>query len=184
MTLSRGAKWLVLTAVLAGGGAGLGVPAARAAEISCKGLSGYVNDPDPKGVNVRAAPSIKARVIAVLPKVGSKDDPNGTMVEIVATRNGWLRIVKAETVDEKVTFKGSGWVHASRIATGLQPRGANTVPLYAGPSLRSRLIARMPMDDEGAFLTCKGKWVRVRVGKRTGWLAPDNQCPSPVTTCP
>ena len=139
-------------------------------------ISAYVTDRDTHGLNVRAGPSSGARVLRVIPNDGS------AVARIVGQSGGWFRvsvIVNAE--DERVLFRGAGWVHASLLGLSV----ANGDPrLYTSPSRQSRPLARLVPDRSEVTLTgCSGTWARVRTGNREGWLARDGQCSSPLTTC-
>ena len=141
----------------------------------CK-VSAFVTDSDPRGLNVRAGPSARARVIRRVREVSSG------VAEITAVDGAWFRIsgiVDAET--EQRLFQGNGWVHQSLLGIDV----ANSDPrLYAAPSRRARVLAKLRADmDQVTLLGCIGDWARVRHGGRTGWLSPAGQCASPLTNC-
>lgn len=155
---------------------------AAAKPVPCTNAAGFVIDPDPKGVNVRAAPSIRARRIAVIPK-----RTRGTLVDVAASDKGWLLITKAEDSEGQVTFKGRGWVHGSRLGVALQRRAEKGTPLYAAPRKDARVIRWFPGPGDNytaRIVSCARGWTRVRLKGATGWLASDNRCPLPWTTCP
>jgi len=39
-------------------------------------------------------------------------------------------------------------------------------------------------ETEARLAGCEGDWLQVKIGKHEGWLAPDDYCCNPVTTCP
>lgn len=146
-------------------------PAAGACDITA-----YQGNAVADGINVRAAPSTQARVVRNL-------RPEGTSVfDITGYNAGWFRIggaVEAES-DSRI-FAGDGWVHRSQL--GLRVAHHNP-RLFAGPSLRSRVLANLGgQEPEVALLGCAGDWAQVRAGSRTGWLSPEGQCSNPLTTC-
>lgn len=135
----------------------------------------HVVDPDPKGVNLRAAPGIGNKVVAVIPK-----DAQGTTVRLTGTLSGWMRVEIAESAEGKVVFMGTAWGHGSRF--GIHTRGPGR--LRAAASGKARVIGRTPTEFAATVAGCKGKWLYVKSKRGTGWLAPDNYCGSAVTTCP
>ncbi len=153
-----------------------------AAPVKCTKVAGYVIDPDPKGVNVRSAPSLKAKRIGVIPK-----QKRGTVVDIQASDMGWLQITRAENMEGKVTFKGPGWVHASRLGVSLQERHKRGTPLYKRAASDAGTVRWFsgPGDNwQATLISCAGGWLKVRIKRHVGWLAPNNQCGLPWTTCP
>ena len=129
-------------------------------------------------LNVRAAPSVRGRLLRAL----------AGEISLVATISGqsgaWFRvslIVDYEN-EERILFRGDGWVHASNLATSI----ANADPrLYARPSRQSRPIARLvPDESQVTLIGCSGAWAQVRFRRQVGWLSPGGQCSNPLTTCP
>ena len=57
------------------------------------------------------------------------------------------------------------------------------VRLFKEPSPRSAVVTRLPSETQVNLVGCKGDWARVRHQKSEGWLAPDSQCHSTLTTC-
>jgi SH3-like domain-containing protein len=163
---------MAVAALLAAPSAATGGPAAASCHISA-----YVNDQDPKGTNIRAAPSANGAVVKVLP---AQVD---AVAEITSHGDGWFRVsLVQETGDsDRILFHGSGWMHRSVLGLDV----ANDDPrLYAGPSKTSKITAKLVAD--GSLVTligCRGEWAQVRFGNRTGWLSPGGQCSSPLTTC-
>lgn len=147
-----------------------------AAAVTGCDISAYVTDPDPGGLNVRAAPSGRARVLKVVAGTGS------AVAAVTGQSGAWLRvagITDAET-DARL-FQGSGWIHVSRLGLDV---ASGDPRLYAGPGARSKMLARLEPDGSRvALLGCSGRWAKVRFGTRTGWLSPAGQCSNPLTTC-
>ena len=140
-------------------------------------ISAYVTDQDPNGLNVRAGPSGTARVLRKV------DNSASSGVARIRGRSGaWYRvsrIVDAET--DSTLFSGDGWVHGSLLGLDV----ANGDPtLYARPSARGPVLARLTADQSGVTLIgCEGRWAKVRADGRIGWLSPAGQCSNPLTTC-
>lgn len=149
-------------------------------------IGGYVIDTDPAGLNVRSGPGTGYEVIGKLPT-----GTDGVIVEIIGVRGNWFFIHNASGIDFDVNFKGRGWVYASLLGT--QVRGnaeADTaenymkVKLFSSPGERSSLAGVVHAESSVTLLSCQGRWAKIRLNNVIGWLAPDNQCPNPVTTCP
>lgn len=139
-------------------------------------ISAYVIDRDTAGLNVRAGPSAQSRVLRTISNQGA------AVVEIRSHSGSWFRVSRiVDAEDETVLFTGDGWVHSSLIAIDV----ANGDPrLYAAPARRSRALARLVADQTHVTLIgCSGDWVRVRAGRREGWLSRAGWCSSPLTTC-
>jgi SH3-like domain-containing protein len=141
-------------------------------------VDAYVLDPDPKGLNVRDAPGVEGRVVAVIPL-----DADGTNVHLTAASpNGWVQIDRAETIMGAVVFDKKGWVSGNML--GIMTRGyeGRGVKLYDRPRAR-KAAGKLPSEDEVKVAGCEGDWMRVKYKSVSGWLAPADQCSSPVTTC-
>lgn len=141
----------------------------------------HVTDKDPKGANVRASPSSRARVLArLIPGARGTDGP-ARVVRVVAQSGAWFRISTAKRGDVR-QFSGAGWIHGSLL--GVQVRGNTS--MYAGPSTRAAPVQNTgDVEAEGRLLACRGGWVRIRhngTGK-SGWLSPNDHCAGWTTTC-
>ncbi len=139
-------------------------------------ISAYVTDNDAAGLNVRAGPSARARVLGVITSQAS------AVAEIRGQSGTWFRVSRIfDAEDDRTLFSGEGWVHSSLVGLSV----ANADPrLYAGPTRRSRVLARLiPDQSEVTLVGCSGDWVRVRHRGLDGWLARGGQCSNPLTTC-
>jgi SH3-like domain-containing protein len=147
-------------------------PAARAAQtVTPCSIGAYVIDPDPHGLNVRAAPNAAARVLTRL----EKDD----WVEVTAMSGQWMRVRNATRVDS-LYWRGPGWVFAQKLGTGTNEM--RNVPLYREPRHGSAVVSRLS-PTQVTLLGCRGDWARVQVANLTGWLDADSQCSNTLTTC-
>lgn len=151
---------------------------ANAAQTSCS-LSAYVIDTDPNGLNVRAQPNSNSEILDRLP-TGIE-----VIVDILASQGNWVLITLAESPG-KIEFSGQGWVYAPLLGTATQPRTEAGVKLYTEASASSPVAAKLPVEFVTvSLLGCKGPWAKVKRDDGVeGWLAPDEQCPNPFTTCP
>jgi SH3-like domain-containing protein len=144
-------------------------------------IGGYVLDNDPNGLNIRATPDKSGPILGRLKK-GAGD----ISLDIIGSSgNGWVKITNAWHGEEGDVFKAAGWVFANLLATGTKgyPNYDSPVRLYSSPSKKSKAITEIRSEEEVILLDCAGKWAKVLYFKTSGWLAPENQCGSPFTTC-
>jgi len=145
-----------------------------------------VDDPDPKGLNVRATPDAKiGKVIAVLKPVGE-----WTQVHVTGQSGNWSRIDHAEAVDddaengERQVFQGDGWVFTSKLGFSELYVGDGTV-IRDRPAREGKVLLRV--SDEAKepkstkVLGCDGKFIKVQADKQIGWT--DSWCTNERTTC-
>ena len=171
----------------------------------------WLEDDDPQGVAVHASPSTKGAVIATLP-AAAKDGGEGAEVNVIGSIDDWFLIENAvhpaenygEDVDPspgtgsnlvRRTYRGRGWVHGSRLSTGIQSGQS----LRASADPQSKAVFDLKLDPEGGesyvtitgFKSCKGEALDVDVKRSdgvtgTGWIGGDDTsqlCSSQVTTC-
>ena len=147
-------------------------------------VKAYVNDPDPKGLNVRSGPGTSHPVIGNLPNQGAE----GIEVHITGSSGDWMRIDRAveQGGDEgRSFFGGTGWVYGPALAVdgvgGFDPHGT---PLYQGRTKRAKIVARLPVESGGARVRgCAGGWTQVEYKGRRGWAAPGTLCTNTLTNC-
>lgn len=135
----------------------------------------YVIDKDPNGLNVRRG---AGKNFGALGKIAP--DGDGVMLKIIGASGSWVMIEDAETVNGEKAFDGNGWVFASMLGTSTRMKSK----LYSTPSLKAKSLATVPTETEVTIIGCSGDWAKVKYGSKQGWLAPENQCGNPVTTCP
>jgi SH3-like domain-containing protein len=100
---------------------------------------------------------------------------------IVGAKSGWLKID---------TGNGQfGWVFGTLLGTHTTWNQDKTTPLYAEPNANSRVTTVLREFEMRAYIIyCTGQWAYVEVRPEKGpavrgWLAPQNQCAEPYTTC-
>ena len=192
--------WLAascVTAIAVGAGAAPRAPAGP--QRGCA-IEGWSIDPDPRGLRVRAGPSLSARELGRLPAfVRDQDGDYGPIFAITGAQNGWLHIADARDafrpsdLPRRPIYKGAGWVHGSRVRMGVQS-GVG----YAAPNVkaaRTMEIGRNWLSDYGrveGVQDCSGKWVKVAYavpagkpakGARTGAAWFTGSCGDQRTTC-
>ena len=155
------------------------VTAAQTGECS---LGGWVNDKDKGGTNVRATPSTAGKVVTIFPFAA--EDGEQAMVEIVGFENGWLRIRTADTVDGANLLSEPAWISAKLVTATVETKNNKPAALFSRPKRSSARAGTIPNNTPItiAGFDCFGYKVSYR-GK-TGWLAREDVCGNPVTTCP
>jgi hypothetical protein len=157
------------------------------AKLPCAGQA-YINDKDPKGTNVRAEPSIQAKVIHVIPH-----DEDGVIVTLSESHDGWIQISGYETI-AGAKKKLNGWVNAKLLGTGNRAVEGTGRVLYEAPNKSSKTRSLAPLGDLNEIgyrlLGCDRDWLYVEQDYPpsktpfSGWIPGDAHCPNPVTTCP
>jgi hypothetical protein len=161
-------------------------------------LLAWSNDPDPAGLRVHSGPGIDAPEIGRLPAAISGDDSYAPEFTVIDMRNGWAEITGADDSENpgppRSVFKGTGWVHGSRIVFAIQSGIGR-----AGPNIRAPIVVRSDdwladADGKGQpMIDCSGGWVRLRYsfpsdariskGKRSGEAWFGAVCGNQHTTC-
>lgn len=150
-------------------------------ETHCR-VYAYVYDKDPAGLNVRSGPGADFSVLAAIPL-----DEDGISVNVIAAQGKWFRISHAENAEGEPVISEAGWVFGPLLAIRSVVRNGSTIPLYASPTKRGKVRARVKDEEEFVIEGCRGDWILVRSteGKNeSGWLSPEGQCGNPRTTCP
>jgi hypothetical protein len=168
--------------------AGFAQAVETAGATQCK-FSAWSADPDPAGLNVRAAARKDAPIVATLPH--SKG--YAVEFEVVGSLNGWLLIRNArlptyDDAKDKPVFAGPGWVYADKVRFEI-----NDQALRAQPQAEAPVV--LPLFDEGSgpdsaeidhVFGCQGTFadVEVHMSKgphKRGWAT--RLCSNQVTTC-
>lgn len=179
-------------------------PAAAAVEIEAAptrcDFHAWSKDPDPAGLNVRAAPRRDAPVVARLagPR---KIDGETFAVEFQVTggKGGWLRIEGAEFADygsgTVPVYAGPGWVAAALVDVSVEDER-----LRRSPSDTAAIVDAARDLPDGSretlalrrILACDGRWIEIEAeflkgeekhGRAArGWAT--RLCGNQVTTCP
>jgi uncharacterized protein YgiM (DUF1202 family) len=137
----------------------------------------YVIDTNDAGLNVRRQPSSASKVLGRLPQ--------NTTVNVLGMKNSWLLVSVVSPREQKVNFKGEGWVFSSLLGVSSQGYSKKAVSLYSRPSVRSSITGKISSNSGAIVLGCSGKWLRVETlnSQVKGWLEPSQQCASVYTTC-
>ena len=146
-------------------------------------VRGYVIDKDPQGLNVRSGAGTKYKIIGKLPTI---NEIAPFEVKIAASKGNWVMITEA--IDprnvKKIAFQGRGWVYAPLLGTSPRAYGY-PVSIYAQPNRNSQKLAVIPANMTATVKldSCYGDWVKIEYKNIKGWLAPEDQCPTQITTC-
>lgn len=141
-------------------------------------IRAYVIDKDPQGLNVRSGPGNDSKIIGNLPT-----NTIGVIVNLTASQGDWVQLSKAESPG-KIEFQGSGWLYSQLLGTSTRGYDTKSVAVYDNPSTQSSEIGRIPSARSTKLISCNQSWALVEYEGLKGWIAPDAQCPNPLSTCP
>ena len=174
-------------------------------------LGAWSEDRDPNGLNVRAEPSVKSRVLGTLPPPyrlkmgGSENTPDGgwlTEFRIIGFKDGWFLIEGASPPgkayeDEKKyprsapkPYPGRGWVAANKVGASYANGGTRMGGLFQAPFADAKWTQAQrklggPLDTDGGpkrLLACSGYWGLVESEDGVrGWWR--GLCSNQVTNC-
>ena len=174
-------------------------------------LGAWSIDKDPNGLNVRAEPSVKARVLGMLPPPyrlklgGSENTPEGgwlTEFRIIGFRDGWFLIEGAKPPgkdyeDEKKyprnapkPYAGRGWVASNKVGANYANGNTRAGGLFQAPFVDAKWMPAQrelggPIDGDGGpkrLLACSGYWGLVESHDGVrGWWR--SLCSNQVTNC-
>ncbi len=137
-------------------------------------LTAFVDETDPAGLNVRAAPNVRAPVVGQLPPIW-KDPVDGAevrvRVELTDSREGWFKIRNAKDEEQlterpaRPTYGGEGWVSGRKLIVKPQAAAAYQRPdpqapvgLQLGPD---QDLDSKPFRQAGTLVACQGEWVQI-----------------------
>lgn len=174
-------------------------------------LGAWSVDKDPSGLNVRAEPSVKARVLGTLPPPyrlklgGAENTPEGgwlTEFRIIGFKSGWFLIEGAKPPgkdyedDRKYPrsapkpYAGRGWVAANKVGASFANGYTRAGGLFQAPFVDAKWTPAQrelggPIDGDGGpkrLLACSGYWGLVESHDGVrGWWR--SLCSNQVTNC-
>jgi Bacterial SH3 domain len=137
----------------------------------------YAIDSTKNGLNVRQQPNLLGKILGQLPK--------SIEVNVLGMQGKWILVSVIDPIAQQVDFHQEGWVYSSLLGVSSKGYDLKSVSLYSQPSLRSRVIGKIPPNTDTNILGCSGKWLRVesKHHQLKGWLEPKQQCAAALTTC-
>lgn len=164
-------------------------------------VSGWSDDRDPAGLNVRAGPRKDAPVIGrippenIPPKTMKGRDTYAAEFDIIGSRDGWFLVRDVKFVDyggsgDRVVFRGPGWVYADKVRFLI-----NNSDLRSAADRDSPVVMKLATSDHTGgpdsanidhVYGCHGDFVDILVHMdgptARGWAT--GICSNQVTTCP
>ena len=177
---------LTLVLILSANAFGQRNPAQTDVDNMCN-VSAFVMDKDPKGLNVRSKSNVKSKKIGVIPF-----NADGTVVDIIGSKGNWMKIEAARTADDDSVFSKTGWVYAPLlgITTKRSDGGNSLIDVYQSASMGDSpesVITRLSVATTYRLSGCYQDWLEITVPNKVkpfpAWLAADNQCELPWTSC-
>lgn len=146
---------------------------ARNAGTRCE-FGAFVNEVDPKGLNVRAAPNVSSKILGKIPpNYVNKKDPSAyasrVEVSVLSSRDGWF-LIEGATDNEQLTgkpprpmFTGQGWVSGKKLVVKTQASKARVAP---NPKADVAFLVGNVLDGDslskpGYLVACDGAWVNL-----------------------
>ncbi len=166
--------------------------------VTACSLSGWSNDPDPAGLNIRSAARADAEIIGKVPRPRAQaGDSYAAEFDIIGGRNGWLLVRAVRFADygsgkgDHLVFAGPGWVFADKVRFTI-----NRPEVRDAADEKAKVLATLRSADDSAgpdsaFIDhvygCSGAFAEAAVhmdGKPPvrGWVT--GICSNQVTTCP
>jgi hypothetical protein len=140
----------------------------------CK-VGALVNERDPAGLNVRAAPNAQGKILGKLAPV-IDDEKTSTLarveVQVLANQDGWFLINGAsdnealtEGLPKCAMYKGKGWVSGKKLTVKSQATIGRVAPnvnasVVFGESIGNSFDGDVDVDA-GRLLACKDHWVLI-----------------------
>jgi hypothetical protein len=169
-------------------------------------ISGWSVDPDPAGLNVRAEPSARSRVVGRVPppwtSPGRDGDPGETFrseFRIAGYSNGWF-LIRAITApgaaygertprNRPQPYRGEGWVSARMVGGALAFGGLPAGELLQAPSRHAAMRPVRRADGEPVSTgdviqrlhACSGGFGLIEIEGQRGWWS--GLCSNQVTNC-
>ncbi len=170
-------------------------------------LHGWSDDKDPNGLNVRAEPSVKAKILGTLPppyRFKNNSAPgNGWQTEfsIIGFREGWFLIEGAQPPGQDYEgenyprnhpkpYPGRGWVAANKVGAQFANGDTRMGGLYQAPHTDAKWTVAInefgsAISADGGpkrIFACSGFWALVEShnGVRGWWR---RLCSNQVTNC-
>jgi hypothetical protein len=156
---NRNLRSLILGIVLSdiASAACLSATPATAANVNTTGLtacslSGWSNDPDPAGLNIRISPRADAEIIGRVPPARAQGgDSYAAEFDIIGSRNGWFLVRAVKFADygsgkgDRAVFAGPGGVFADKVRFMI-----NRAEVRGAPADNAPVLAKLRSADDSA----------------------------------
>lgn len=176
--LGVGATLLCMMAAVQADPAPNHATAAASAEPASRCTFGaFVNETDRNGLNVRQAPSVKARILGTLPPVRMTAELGSfrikAEVEVLGSSDGWFLVrggrdnTVLTNLPPRPAFSGTGWVSGSKLTVKSQATQGLATP-NAGAAVAVRMEDGSSFDSDGVvdasrLVACSGQWALVEM---------------------
>lgn len=159
---------------------GLGFAEAKPPMRSRCEIGAFVQETDPAGLNVRAAPRVGSAVLGTIVPV-FVDPEQGyrtrAEVDVLASENGWFLIRNARDNPDmsgqpaRPMYAGEGWVSGTRLIIKSQSKVGRAAPQRQAPETvrfqDNQSFDSSAMMDSGRLIGCDGKWAHVEFAEAT-----------------
>lgn len=158
-------------------------------------ITGFSLDTDPAGLNVRAGPSIKSRIVGNLPMWKGPDAKtyarsHAPAFRIVEAQDGWVRIADVEVAsnDDGASYSAvpvTGWISGKMVGFVAQTQVGFLRPDPASPALIKEPQSMDALRTKPGLTDCVGEWALVDFIKgptvTRAWVR--GICGNPETPC-
>lgn len=141
----------------------------------------WIEDKDPKGTNVRDAPSIKGKIIDVFERE-TENEPEGS-IYILGYSNGWVKVLLKEGGDTNPNRDKTGWISAKLVTANVQTKTGKPAVLYSSPQHSSKKIGKIPSENLIKIVGFGCFGFKIEYKGILGWISNDDVCGNPLTTC-
>lgn len=141
-------------------------------------ISAGVHDSDPKGANVREAPSRKGNIVNIVKYPAAEDELYSRRVMVEGQNGEWFNVTLQDA--------SRGWMHKSILGFCAGSMENGPCVLRAEPDERARTLVTLPEGARLGFEGAREEWIRVsyrdKDGKTVaGWLP--ERCATPSGVC-
>ncbi len=164
----------------------------------CNSFEVWIDDDKGEFTNIRAEPNG-----TIIFKINHKNYNNwGYLVNVIDSKNDWLKINNITGMDECEISNFEGWIHTSVVGITTthdiylldEPNGKRLLKII-GETLEHFKV--LDEADGEKLIEIKGEkinhfkiididcnWMKIKTKKGSGWVQSEKLCGNPVTTCP
>ena len=103
----------------------------------------------------------------------------GYVFNVIAFKDGWLKINHVEGVDEYAISNFEGWIHSSIVSVAF----TYDVDLLDKPDGKKVLKIKGESGETYKITEVYCEWVKIKTKNGTGWVKSEKLCGNPVTNC-